>query len=155
YAAINIFGLAVAFAVTILIVLFVRDELTFDRWIPDHERTYVVTQTVRTPGHPDTTFEGAYPGLAAALKLDFPSVEAAARLVPGGPSFFRHGAVEAQENVLWADPNFFSVVGLRSIAGNLKPALDRPDGVVLTRRLARNYFGRDDPIGERIEFNRQ
>ena len=51
YAAINIVGLAVGFAAAILIALFVRDEFSYDTWIPGHERTYLLTQTITNPGH--------------------------------------------------------------------------------------------------------
>jgi putative ABC transport system permease protein len=52
YAAINIIGLAAGFAAALLIALFVRDEFSYDKWIPDHENTYLVTFSLSAPGRP-------------------------------------------------------------------------------------------------------
>ena len=62
----------------------------------------------------------------------------------------RHGQVEAKEYIYWADPNAFDVLALPVFGGHLKDALSRPDSIVLTRAIARKYFGRDDPIGGSI-----
>jgi putative ABC transport system permease protein len=154
YTAINVVGLAVGFAAALLIMLFVRDELSYDTWIPNHERTYLLTQADRTPGRAAVFNEAAYATIAPALKLDFPAIEAVARLVPASVAL-RHGDIETVEQVFWADPEFFSVLALKSIAGDLNAALARPDGIVLTRRMARKYFGRDMPLGQTLEINRR
>ena len=156
YAAINIVGLAVGFAAAMLIALFVRHELTFDSFIAGHEDIYRVSMALNLPGHPSNGTEDLRNWMPLQMKLDFPQIEALARLSNtfGGASL-RRGDVEANESgFYWADPNIFDVLPLPAFAGNLHTALERPDGIALTRRMARKYFGRDDPLGETIEIDR-
>jgi putative ABC transport system permease protein len=87
------------------------------------------------------------------MKLDYPSIDTIARLAQGG-SDLRVGAVEALDTITWVDPDFFKVMPLPVIAGDPIATLARPDGIVLTRSMARKYFGRDDPTGETIELDR-
>jgi putative ABC transport system permease protein len=91
------------------------------------------------------------------LKLDFPQVSSIASLrISFGGRGLRRGDVEAVEpGFYWADPEIFDVLPLRAAAGDLRTALERPDGLVLTRRMARKYFGTDLPIGETIEVDRE
>ncbi len=83
-----------------------------------------------------------------------PRFEAIRRLITpcGRFAILRHGKVEAHEHrFYWADPNFFQILPLPAVAGDLKTsAFERPDDLVLTRRMARKYFGRDPPAGETL-----
>jgi putative ABC transport system permease protein len=148
YAAVTIGGLAIGFAAAILIGLFVRDEFSYDRWIPGHERLFQVFQTLTPPGGGEPLDEGGTRGdVAAALKLDFPQIEAIARMVREQP-ILKRGQVEAVEpDFYWADPNLLDLLRLPVVAGDIGGALQSPDGIVLTRTLARRYFGRDAPLG--------
>ena len=92
--------------------------------------------------------------MASGLRLDFPSIRYVARLLPE-PQTLRHGKIESNETVFWADPDFFAILPLPVIAGDLRTALSRPDGIVLTRAAARRYFGEDAPIGATLELNRK
>ena len=159
YAAINIIGLAVGFAAALLIALFIRDELSFEHWMPGSERTFIVRQEYEGPMG-SLAFDDGPNRMAEWLRTDFSSIEGAARLsktlIAQPPiAGIRHGDVEGNERLYWADPNIFSVLPLPAVAGDLTSALERPDGIVLTRRMARKYFGRDNPIGETIELDRQ
>jgi len=154
YAIINILGLALGFAAVILIALFVRDEYSFDRFIPDHDRIYNVTEVVNPPGGAALRIAVTASNIAAAMKLDFPEVEAATRL-SGMPAALRHGAIDNATMVYWADPNFFDIFPLRAYAGNPQEALKKPDGLVLTRTAARRLFGREDVMGEAIDLDRK
>jgi putative ABC transport system permease protein len=154
YAGINIGGLAVGFAAAILIGLFVRDEFSYDSFIPGHQHVYRVSSVRIVPGRSPIFVPVVPPDLAAWMKLDFPAVQSAARLA-SEPVGLRHGNFEASEDIAWADPDIFEVLPLQVFAGNLRTALQRPDAIVLTRQMARKYFGRDNPIGETIEINRQ
>jgi putative ABC transport system permease protein len=150
YAAINIGGLAIALAAAILIGLFVRDDLTFDRFIPGCKDVYRLSISLIPPQGAPAAQAMARSDLAALLKDDFHQVQSIARLTFTLP-MVRHGQVEASERIYWADPSIFEVLPLPGYAGNLKTALVRPDGAVLTRRMARKYFGRDDVIGQTLD----
>lgn len=156
YAAINIVGLAVGFAAALLIALFVRDELSYDRWIPGSERTYLLKNITSSPAtnlRPNVSDWGDK-GLADALRLAFPSIDAVTRLNIGEVTL-RHGEIETSERIYWADPETFKALPLPAVSGNAATALDRPDGIVLTRSVARKYFGREDVLNETLEINRR
>jgi putative ABC transport system permease protein len=181
YAGINIIGLAVGFAAAILIGLFVRDEFTYDTFIPDHQHVYRVSSIRLVPGRSPIFVPVVAPDVAAWMKLDFGGAQniaggqspPAARSAAGAQNThgaqgvqsiarlareqvgLRHGDFEASDEIAWADPAIFDVLPLKVLAGNLRTALERPDAIVLTRQMARKYFGRDNPIGETIEINRQ
>jgi len=156
YAAINVAGLALGVAAALLIGLYVRDELSFDHFIPGHRDAYLVTtHTVDKAdgGDPPWNDDAASPDLAARLKLELPGIVAIARVAPtrAQPPRVRHGQVEAWEvGFAWADPNIFVVLPLKAVAGDPRTALRTPDSVVLTRAAARKYFGRDAPVGETL-----
>ena len=157
HAAINLFGLALGFAAALLIVLFVRDEYTYDRYFPGYRDVYLLTPT-RDPVDRRLLAERwdfSLPDLAAKLILQFPQMASVARIMTAdNPTHIRHDQVEADETgFLWADPSFFRVMPLKSLAGDLQTALAAPDSVVLTRTAARKYFGRDKPLGEMLEVN--
>jgi putative ABC transport system permease protein len=154
YAGINIGGLAVGFAAAILIGLFVRDEFSYDSFIPGHQHVYRVSTIRIVPGRGPIFVPVVPPDLAGWMKLDFPGIRSVARLASEQVGL-RHGDFEASEDIAWADPDLFDVLPLKVYAGDLRTALQRPDGIVLTRQMARKYFGRDNPIGETLEIDRQ
>jgi len=154
YALINVLGLALGFAAAILIALYVRDEYSYDSFFPDHERLYRVGETVHLPGEAPLRIAVTASNIAQAMKLDFPEVEAVTRLVPDR-AVLRQGDIDGSVPVYWADPNFFSMFPMKVIAGNPHEALSRPDGLVLTRSVARRYFGREDVLGKTLEMNRR
>jgi putative ABC transport system permease protein len=151
YSVINITGLALGFTAALLIALFVRDEFSYDHFFPDYQHIYLVGGEHSLPGraidYPDFTPTE----LAPLLKADFPSIDVIARIVRDGLSV-RHGAIENLERVHWADPNIFDIFKFKVVAGSLENALEDPNSIVITRKMARKYFGRDDPIDQTLEF---
>jgi putative ABC transport system permease protein len=139
YAAISVAGLAAGFAAATLIGLYVNDELTYDRWLPNHERIYQVSAA---GGNANLT--GVAPSdLGNWLASDYPQLEAVTRLFLD-PTFL----VDAQnpdhkfnETIYWADRSTPQVFELPAIAGRFDGALDRPDALVVTRTVAEKYFG--------------
>ena len=157
YAAINIVGLSMGFCAALLIVLFVRDEYSYDRFFAGYRDVYLLTETKDYINRslPVERWDFSFPSLAAKLSAQFPQIATIARVMtPDDPPHIRHGQVEADEtDFLWVDPSFFRVIPLKSLAGDLQTALTTPDSVVLTRTAARKYFGRDMPLGELLEVN--
>jgi len=148
----NVIGLAVAITAALLIGLFVHDELTYERFIPNSANVYIVTTVVTPPeGHGPLEAVPSEPDVASWLKLDLPAVAQVARMVSAHLEV-RRGDFISTQTVYWADPALFSILHLPVYAGTLKTALARPDGLVLTRSMARKYFGRDDPVGETLEL---
>jgi putative ABC transport system permease protein len=148
YAGLTIAGLAIAFAAAILIGLYVRDELSFDSWVPDHDRTMIVRQEVVGALAKPIIEEQTPAGLADHLKLEIPEIQYVARMRSAGyPPSVRRGDISIAERAfIWADPDFFKIFRVPVVAGDPTRALEAPDSLVLTRSAARNYFGRDAPI---------
>src|ERR1700741_5176978 len=86
YAGITILGLAVAFTAAILIGQFVRNELTYDNWIPGYERVYKIDNTLAQPGQPPATADIGPAALARQIRTALPGAEAIARLEQDFPS---------------------------------------------------------------------
>jgi putative ABC transport system permease protein len=152
YAGISILGLAIAFAAALLIAQFVRNEFSYDRWIPGYQQVYKLTDVLESPGQPAMASDITQSALAGQMKIALPGVTVA-RLQPNEPPLRRRvqDAGVAEPSFAWADPNIFKVFPLPALAGDLDTALQQPDTVVLTRRMARKYFGRDLPIGETLQ----
>lgn len=151
HAALNIAGLATGFAAAILLLLYVHDELTYDHAFPSD--VYRLSSTITLPAS-TVVFDGTDYVAAEGMRLDIPQVDAVARMMPQDWTL-RHDQVEANETVYWADPTLFSILPMEAIAGDLKTALTEPNSIVLTRSLARKYFGTDTPLGETLQLNRE
>lgn len=154
HATINLLGLALGLATAILIGLYVRDELTFDHFLPGYEDVYrLETVDVGQDGQPHIT-TGVPHELAAALHDNFPEFLAITRRA-GESHGFRRGDVEATEVPNAVDPDFLKVLGFRMIAGDPATALATPRSIVLPRSLALKYFGTVNCVGGTIEIDRK
>lgn len=152
---INIGGLAVGLCAGLFIALIVRTELHYDRFLPDYERVYRVSMIGHPPGRGPLAADTVVARVAGWLKADFgESLEAVGRLVTAQHGL-KHGDVEANERIDWADPDLTRVLSFPTIAGDIRTALDEPDGLVLDREMALKYFGRTSVVGESIEIDRQ
>jgi len=154
HSIIHVIGLSFGLVAAILIALYVRYELSYDNFLMESERVYRIGTLLSIPGRPAMLYASAPKHAAAALSLDFPEFSGVARVTRDGVGV-RHGEVEAPERILWADPGFLAVIGLKTIAGNAATALEAPDSVVLTRHIARKYFGTDAPLGGVLELDRK
>jgi len=155
YAAINVIGLVVGFAAATLIALYVRDEYSYDRFFPDYRRIFKVDGILTFPGRPPINGSQTVSDMAEMLKSDFPQIDATTRLARTTVTL-RHGDIDGSVYPAdWVDPDFFQCFPMKTVAGSLADALSRPDGIVLTRTVARRFFGRDDVVGETVELNRE
>jgi putative ABC transport system permease protein len=152
HSIINVTGLAVGLAAAILIALFIRHELSYEDFLEGKDRVYRVSSVFEAPDRAPDWMSDAPDHIRDAMALDFPEMAGLAR-VSGDTVVLRHGAVEAAERIFWADPGFLGVLGFKTIAGDAATALDAPDSVVLTRSMARKYFGTDTPLGATLLFS--
>lgn len=149
YTLINIAGLAIGLAACMLILRYVWDELSYDRYHPHADRVYRVVddiesagQTVRTAGSPS--------GWGPALKRDFPEIELFAR-VRGTTStwFIMHEEQRFYEKkVIWADAALLDMFSIPFVAGDPRTALIEPYSIVISEEMAFKYFGEDEPMGK-------
>jgi putative ABC transport system permease protein len=154
YAFINVFGLALGLAACLMLLIYVRYETSYDRWLADAGRVYQV-QSINTSDDNPTRIpqQGTHGIVTESLARDFPQIEEAVRVESdelvmvqrGEPSF-----IDAAQ----ADPNFFRVLQLPFLRGDRARALDRPDALVLSRSEAMNRFGSLDIVGETVTIIR-
>ena len=153
HAAINLFGLALGLATAILIGLYVRDEVTFERFLPDYPQIYRMQSIdTDTNGRP-WVFASTPHRLAALLRENFPEFAEVTRLMSAKYGV-RHGEIEATEAMQSADPNFFKVLGFALVRGTAETALATPDSIALSRAMALEYFGTEDCLGQTLELDR-
>jgi putative ABC transport system permease protein len=149
YGAINIASLTVGLTCIIFVVLFVRDELSYDKWIPDTRNLYRLELTINVPGRqPLPTAATPYP-MPAAMRDQIPGVTAMTRMYTWTVTL-THGDRQFSQNVDVVDPNFFEVIRLPLLEGDPGSVFRQPESVVLSKSVAKAYFGDADPIGRTV-----
>ncbi|HEX4104684.1 MAG TPA: ABC transporter permease [Rhizomicrobium sp.] len=149
YSFINIAGLMVGLTCAIFIILFLRYQLSYDRWIPDSGGLYRVEVTAHNPGQAPLNFAGVSFPMPHAMQQQLPEIKAATVLTPENMTVIV-GDRQFPENVDVVDPNFLDVVKLPLAAGDPAAALRRPDGAVISESAAKKYFGNADPMGKTL-----
>ena len=148
FTAINVLGLALGLATCLLIVFYVVDELSYDRYNVNANRIYRVNEDLKL-GDNKVQYAVCMPPLAQTLKTDYPEVENTVRLKNAGGMHVKKGnEVILERNVLFADPSLFDVFTLPIIYGNKATALTEPNTVVITESTAKKYFNKLDIVGE-------
>lgn len=157
YSGINIFGLAVGLAVSMLILLYVAHEWSFDRFHTRSARIFDVFVKVSmgsdTVQLPDVSF-----ATGPVVKAEDPRVEDYTRMMaPHDPVVLKDNARPAikfsEKQFLFADSNFFRFFSFPLVRGSVTHVLDRPFTVVLSENAATRYFGNADPIGKVLRYN--
>jgi putative ABC transport system permease protein len=153
YSVINIAGLAVGIACSIFILLWMQDELSFDRFHENADRIYRIVFSTSDDGTP-TNANGSF-GVGPALKRDFPEVIETVRIRKMGQGVKRYVGYKDKKyyesGFFFAEPTLLTVFNFPLIDGDPDSALDEPNSIVLTEEAAKKYFGRENPIGKTIE----
>ena len=152
YSAISILGLAVGLCAAALAGVVLRCELTYEHFIAGYGDLYFATTVGSPSGRAPFYSPGTPAFVAGILQLNLPPARAVTRIVATDVRL-RHDQVEAQEKLYWADPNVFDLLRLPTIAGDLAQALRSPDNIVLTRSVAKKYFGRVDAVGQTVRLD--
>jgi putative ABC transport system permease protein len=152
FSLINILGLSVGLACCMLIFLYGKDEVSYDRFLNNNENIYRLTATLTSPdGNVNKigstgmvhgpNFTRTIPEIAEFVRLQSTSFN-----IKQGNEIF-------DQNALYADSNFFSVFSFPLIAGNPKTALNNLHAVVISEDMAEKYFGKKDVVGRILELN--
>lgn len=153
FSAINIIGLAIGLATCLLIMLFVIDELSYDRYNKKADRIYRVDGEIKFGGN-HFVLAVAQDPMGPTLKKDYPQVEQYVRFRSNGGLLLKKGNENVQENrVIYADSTLFSVFTLPMIDGNPQTALQYPNSLVITETTARKYFNTTQAAGKTILVN--
>jgi putative ABC transport system permease protein len=157
YSSIKIGGFAVGIAACLLIALFINDELSYDRHFPDGDRIYRVVIVYKDIAN-DVYLQAPF---ANALKDNFPEVEQVGRIKP--QEFFGPGSNEVrrsdkninthEEGFAYADQSLLELLNIPMVYGNQAHALDEPNTIVISKRIADKYFPEEDPVGKALIIN--
>lgn len=159
FTILNVLGLSVGLATCLLIVFYVVDEFSYDRYNVNADRIYRITENARLNGN-EASYAGSEKPLMDALKV-FPQVEKMARIFPKDDLFLtvpkfsmRKGNNNIQEkNVAFAESNLFDVFTLPMIDGTPSTSLSGPHSAVITETMAKKYFNKVNAVGETLTIN--
>jgi len=147
YSIINIIGLSIGIACTIMILLWISDELSFDRF---HENADHIYRVVNIDYTTNKTFHSwlTPPPLAPALKENFPEIVNAARYRYRRNNLVKYGEQHSKETGAFTDPAIFEIFTFHFIHGNPQTALADPNSIVITEKMAHKYFQKENPINQ-------
>ena len=159
FTAINIVGLSIGIAACLLIVLYVVNELSYDKYNINGNRIYRITENARLNGNENSWASTEKPLKEALTSL--PEIEKTTRLIPKTSLFItpqkffvKKGNTSIEEkNVVFAESSLFDVFTLPMIEGNPSSSLSEPNSVVITESTARKYFNQVNVVGKTITIN--
>lgn len=153
FSFINIVGLAVGMACIIIVMLWVRYELSFERHHEKAERIFrIASESHAFP--PPTKMVVTPPPMAKALVQEFPEIETSARLSRGGgKKIFSSGNHHFFESFYAVDPSFFQVFTFEFVEGDPSSALSDPYSIVLSEDQARKFFDTENAVGRVVLFD--
>ncbi|NOX17729.1 MAG: FtsX-like permease family protein [Chlorobi bacterium] len=151
FSLINILGLSIGMTVSLLILIFVINEFSYDNFYPNKDRIYRIAVKWGQENN-IMKFAGSMPAISPAINDAFPGAIAAARVLKAynGITVERKQKKIKEENACYADAEYFKVFALPFISGNPETALAEPYSVVITKSIAEKYFGNTNPVGETL-----
>jgi len=157
YSLINTMGLALGTGACILVLLFVQDELSYERGFEDNALIYRVVQDFPMGTHLSQSATVPFP-TKASLQTDFPEITSAAIIFR--PSSWGNTPVIKveddeyfEDDFVFAEHDFLEIYKFPFVKGDAKVALSGPNQIVLTSSKAKQYFGDEEPIGKRLNLN--
>lgn len=149
---INIFGLTIGITCCLLILTYIINETSYDKYNTNADRTYRVTRIFYDGnGNESLHLSAIAPPFGPLLKSAFPEVQQMTRLLPNGTIILRYKEkLFNEQNSFFADENFFNVFSVDVTSGDKRTALNDPYTVMLTDKIAHKYFGDADPINKTI-----
>jgi putative ABC transport system permease protein len=150
YTILNITGLAIGLACSIAVIVWVKNELSYDKHLPDSDRIYRLTFETNFNGN-RIHFARCYETWIWEMPNTFPQIEQMVRLEP-----YRRAAIKAGENKFYSDrvfstdTNFFKVFNIDLLSGDFEKVLSEPNSAVISASMAHRCFGNTNPIGQPI-----
>jgi putative ABC transport system permease protein len=154
YSFINIAGLAIGLAACLLILLWVKDELSYDKFHEKADRIYLLALSDEIGGASSDLAVTPF-AAAPAFAAEIPEIETCVRLFEDSPMAVVEGDKFELKDVYFTDPEFFNVFSHSFLEGNGQTALTSPGSLVLTEETALKLFGRTDVTGRTINFNNE
>jgi putative ABC transport system permease protein len=154
---INLFGLTIGLTCCLLILSYILNELSYDRYNKNADNIYRVTRSFNNQdGVVSLNLSTISPPFGYYLPTDFPEIQKMTRLLDNGITPLRYKEkLFNEKNVFFGDENLFDVFTIKVLRGNAKTALRDPFSIMLTEETARKYFGDEDPMDKSIRYNNQ
>ena len=150
YSFINVAGLSIGVAVCLIILLFVFNEVSYDKHYANADRIYRLQSEIQFGGNHYTMTYGPAP-MAAKLVADYPEVEAAIRFRERGSYLVKRTTENIkEEKVIWTDKDFFKIFSVPVIAGNPETALAEPNSIAISESIAQKFFPNENALGQML-----
>ncbi|MFL5786738.1 MAG: FtsX-like permease family protein [Flavisolibacter sp.] len=153
---INLFGLTVGLTCCLLILTYILNEVSYDKFQPDAKRVYRVTRKFNNmqTGGVSLNLSTIAPAFGPPLLNDFKEIEDMTRIYPQGTTPVKYNEkIFNEQNTFFADDKLFHFFKTKVEKGNPEKALAEPYSVMLTDEIAKKYFGEDDPMDKIIKIN--
>ncbi len=156
YSLINIIGLAIGMAACMLILLYIQDEISYDRHHVNADRIYRIVNDIESGGQTIET-AGSPPGWSPALKRSYPEIEQFVRMRGTQSAWLItfEGSRFYERKIIWAESALFEMFSISLIAGNPVTALTEPYTMVVSEEMAFKYFGKEEAIGKIINVDQR
>lgn len=154
FSILNVLGLSIGLAASLLIMQYVKDEFSYDDFHANKEDIYRVQYDRYRDNELVLQCATTFPKVAPALRADYPEVQKACRLyLRYGGGVIRYDDIQMKEdNIFTVDQSFFDIFSYPLLKGDRETALKEPNTAVVEEETARKYFGDADPLGKRIKF---
>lgn len=154
YSLVNLLGLTLGLTATLVIGLYLINELSFDKYHRNADRIYQLVAEHQVPGQGVVKNASLPPPMATVLRNNIPGIDNAFRLIILGRADLTYEENGYYELVNAVDPQIFEMLDYEFIKGDPETALDDPSAIILTESTAKKYFGNEDPIGKVLTGNR-
>ena len=151
YSILNISGMAIGMACSILILLWVQDEWSYDRHIRNADNIYRVIENQNPSGGESSLFAVSPGELTIALKEEYPEIIRSSRYEPHTELRLKKGnEFMLEKAVATIDKDFLKMFNIEFVQGDINSALNEPHNVILTEEMAHKYFGNEDALGKTL-----
>ncbi len=156
YSFINLMGLSVGICCFLLLFLFIKDELSYDRYHTHADRVYRLNRTfLSNDGTPSLNLGHVAPPFGPLIKEDFPQVQEVVRMFTTSALIRRGEMTFKEDNIYAAEENLFKIFDFKLLKGNAENALTEPFSIMLSQPMAEKYFGKEDPVGQVLRADNQ
>ena len=152
YAFISIFSLAVGMTCSLYIMLFIQNELSYDKYHEKSDRIFRIVSTFHGPGGIDKHFATSSAPYAPTLQSEYNEVEGSVRIFPKRSLVEIEKIKFYEDNLFYVDASIFTIFSFPLTKGNPESSLNKPNTVVLSENTARKYFGNNDPMNRTVQI---
>jgi putative ABC transport system permease protein len=150
YSILNILGLTLGITSALFLIIYVADEVSYDRYHEKADRIYRVSSTIKESDDQFTWIVAQIP-FGPQVAKDYPEVQASVRFINMPRALYKYEDKEFnEENFYYVDSTLFDIFSYKVIKGEVKSALLSPKKIILTEKIANKYFGKTDPIGKTL-----